>query len=71
MDNVCDDRNVNWWETIKVLIGLNAKDTTLECYANSHFNGDLVQLAASINNVFVSVSMDLDPLPVRDISTQC
>ncbi len=62
MDNVCDDRNVNWWKTIKVLIGLGAKDTTLECYANSHFNGDLVQLAESINNVFVSVNVDLDPL---------
>ncbi len=34
----------------------------MECYANSHFNSDLVQLAESINNVFVSVSMDLDPL---------
>ncbi len=34
----------------------------MECYANSHFNGDLVQLAESINNVFVSVSIDLDPL---------
>ncbi len=62
VDNVCDDRNVNRWKTIKVLIGLKAKDSTLECYANSHFNGDLVQLTESINNVFVSVSMDLDPL---------
>ncbi len=32
MYNVCDDKNVNWWKTIKVLSGLNARDTTLELY---------------------------------------
>ncbi len=59
---MCGDRGRTWWKTVKTICGLNSKDKTLECCANSEYNGDTKQLAQAINNMFVSISKDLQPL---------
>ncbi len=56
VDLICDDKRKNWWRTVKIIYGLNSKDTTLE------YDGDIIKLAQKIINTFVSVSQDLDPL---------
>ncbi len=52
----------NLIENSQTISGLNSKDKTLDSYANIEYNGDTKQLAQAINNMFVSVSKDLQPL---------
>ncbi len=59
---MCGDRGRTWWKTVKTICVLNSKDKTLDCYANREYNGDTKQLAQGINNMFVSISKDLQPL---------
>ncbi len=59
---MCGDRGRTWWKTVKTICGLNSKDKTLDCCANSEYNGDTKQLAQAINNMFMSISKDLQSL---------
>ncbi len=59
---MCGEKGRTWSKTVKTICGLNSKDKTIDCYANSEYNGDTKQLAKAINNMFVSVSKDLQPL---------
>ena len=52
----------SWWKTVKQLIGLNNRDTTLLGLANDKYNSDEKLLADAINETFAEVSADLDPL---------
>ncbi len=56
------DKGRTWWKTVKTICVLNSKDKTLDCYANREYNGDTKPLAQAINNMFVSIGKDLQPL---------
>ncbi len=67
VDKMCDSKN--WWKTVKSLIGLKSKDPTVENFANNEYDGDTQKLACDVNEFFVSVSEDLDPLTEPTINS--
>ena len=66
VNNMCDDPR-NWWRKVKRLIGLTTEDSALTALANEHAGGDEKKLADMINNHFVSVSDDLNPIQASDV----
>ena len=56
---VSDSRG--WWKHVKNLLGLNSS-YSLQSLADELFDGNLQQLADAINNFFLSVCDDLEPL---------
>ena len=58
-----------WWKDIKALLGETTDNhCQLTSLANQLANGDLAQLAESINAFFQSISLDLKPLDSIDVN---
>ncbi len=59
--NVITDSK-NWWKTIKSILRLNGSNSVLQCFVNNEYDGNFQKFTDELNEIFVLVSADLDPL---------
>ena len=63
IDNLRNSDQRNWWRSVKQITGLSRPSTqSLQSLANHFHDGDLHELASSINHFFQQVAAHLQPL---------
>ena len=56
-----------WYKQIKVMANLNKADTTIQLSPHAGDSSDFKAVADSINDHFVAISSDLQPLSISDL----
>ena len=70
IDQLEESDSKSWWKTVKQLLGLKTQNSALQRLAIDSFGGNCTLLANAINNAFVEVSADLEPLEPPTYNTQ-
>ena len=63
VDKIGESNSMQWWKTIKTMLGLQPSKSHLSDLADQLCGGDTLALANNINRVFKEVTSDLQPLP--------